>query len=594
MKNHPYRKWEKFAGMNSTDPMDRLADDKLSLLLNGYCDPTGQIRRYPGVYPVTMADALGLASGDAISKVHRIDRFRGKTGIQRGVAVVGDTMLRSGPNNVYDTWLPVVFPASISAPALDRVASFVFKNSYCYHQNGEDIPFRVKMEEEDGSAATTDAEILGLTPPMYFNSDATTSSAGARFPTGRPHAYAITYVYGNRGESGPSPVQPYEPSSDLDSITFSDLPAGPAGCTSKKIYRTKIGASQNLLAVAASLDKPTTAELFFLQEIAASTTSWTDDYDDSTLDYSQRLPPARPFPPRAKYQLVHQDRIAWANLREHPWVLGFVSDPGIGTISSSAITISNTGNGTISIVTNLGTTTISNYKTKTLGAIQTEAMGTVTLALGFDMSSTGIICRVAPGVDRDRTYRFNEVTSRSIFGGANTYWCEAIDDDTDTVTVDGCERFPHRVMWSNGTFVEEINPLNNQDVSRHDAYPITGMFRDDYTLGICTENDIWLLTGSFSVDPETFVPDFSIARSQSEHGSFCPRPDAMVQTPAGIIFIAKDGPRIFRGQNSERILREIKDELMRRIVPEPRSRESLCMHYESGVLFIAYPGMETA
>jgi hypothetical protein len=599
LKSHPEFKREHFSGMSDTDDPDRIPDDEASFLLNGICDPTGKVTKWPGTYPVTMASELGVASTDGKAKVHCASRFRGKTGIQRAVAIVGGTMLRTGPNNIYQSWVPITFPTETSTPVLDRVAEFVFRNRYCYHQNGVDLPFRVKMEEDDGSAPTTLAEILGLPAPLTCG-EGGSEAAGTRFPANRRTGYAMTFVYGDRGESGPSPIMSFTPAADAVSQTLQDLPLGPTGVTARRLYRTKIGHGK-IVPTSASweIDTILPLELFFLAELTNTGTTFADTNEDSAHDYSRRLPPPRPMVPVSKYQKVHQDRIVWANLIEHPWVMSVASIESNGALTAAAISISNTGNGTITLKHNIGAglvtiITVANYKTKSLKTIQTEIMTTWSNQYGGGGSGSNFVARVLPGVDRDRTYRFKEVTDRSIYKNDNVFHMEAIDDTSDAVVVDGQERFPNRVMFSNLAYPEEINPLNFVDVSRHDVYPITGTFRDDYTFGIMTENDIWLLTGSFSVNPETFAPDFSLARSQSEHGSFCTRPDAIAQTPGGLIFVAKDGLRLFRGQNSTRFGRQIRRRLMERILIEPRARENLCMLYESGRLYIAFAGREVA
>lgn len=616
MKKHPVQSWPAFEGQSDTDPADRLAEGKLALNMNAICTPTGQITDYGGTYPVTMADALGVTTGGSRTKIHSAARFRGKNSIARAVAIVGSNMMRSGPNNIYDPWLPVTFLPDYEQPLLDRPAAFVFRNRYCYHQNGVDLPFRVKMEEDDETTASTDAEVLGILPPLH-GPKAGSLTSGTLFPDGSITDYAVTFVYGNRGESGPSPRMSFTLFAGTGSkatcpLTY--IPLGPTGVTARRIYRTQIGRGE-WRGYGAELQrerayKAPPIELFFLAEIPDNTTTTYTDGDsvstggaDNSLDYSRRCPPPRPLPPISKYQIVHQDRIIWANLRDHPWVFGVVGDPTLSGSSTYALTISNTGNGTITVVVTggaaAGTRTVSDYKTKSLREIwqglqdlpRYDYIGEFTQNVG---AGDGTTCVIAPGVDWDRTYRFREVTSQAITGDANTFWFEAIDDTTDAVVVDGTEKFPNRVMFSNLSFPEEINPLNAVDVSRHDVYPITGLFHNDYTLGVCTENDIWLITGSFSVDPDTFEPDFSIGRSQSEHGSFCTRPDAIATTPKGFVFVAKDGLRMFQGQGSVRFGRDIKRRLMERILVEPRARDNVSLCYENGRLYIAYPGMEVA
>ena len=614
MKNHPVKSWEKFKGMNATDPSDRIDDEELAFLLNAVCDKSGRIQSWQGMYPVTMADDLGLTDLTGKRKVHIAARFRGKTTQQRGVAVVGSTFMRTGPNNVYQNWSEITFPADIAAPALDRVASIAFRNRYCYHQNGVDIPFRVQMENDDLTAPDLEAEVMGLKPPIHgCMINISTATAGTTFPPNSITEYAVTFVYGDRGESAPSPVtvfSVYSPLTYQDAPLY-NIPLGGTGVTARRIYRTKIGTGswpgyspelQRQLAYA-----PQKAELFFLTELPDNTTTtYTDGVSAAgitvdQLDFSHRCPPMRPFPMRSYYQTIHQDKFVWANLREHPWVFAIQGDPVLGA-GGTVITVDNTGNGTITIVITggaaAGTCTVSNYKTKTLRQI----WKLITVSPRYDMAGfigavaagQGAICIVAPGVDWDRSYRFRAVTSKTITTDAQAIWLEAIDDATDTVVVDGCERFPNRGMWSNVLHPEEINPLNFVDISRHDVYPITGLFRDDYTVGVCTENDIWTLTGTLAADPETWKPEFTISRTQSEHGSFCTRPDAIVQMPDGVIFVAKDGLRLYRGQNSTPWGHEVKDILMKRLLVEPRARDNVSLCYENGIFYVAFPGEQVA
>ena len=602
MKNHAVRSWPAFGGMSDTDPDDRIAEHELALNLNAVCDPTGRIVPWSSIYPVTPGSNLGVTATGVKAKVHCASRFRGKNAQGRAVAIVGSGMYRTGPNNIYQTWVPITFPTAYSTPALDRAAAFVFRNRYCYHQNGVDMPFRVLMENDDLSSPKTLAEIMGLRAPLSVCHSGS-EAAGSRFPISRQTAYAVTFVYGDRGESGPSPLVTFQPSATAVSQTLTTIPVGPSGVTARRIYRSLIGAAPLRASTATKyIDWPVSSELFFLAEISDNAaTSFTDSYDDAMLDFSRRCPPARPMPPVAAYQVVHQDRIAWANIKENPQVMFICSVEGNAALTASTVTVSNTGNGTITIKHNIGAglvtfITVSNYKTKTLAAIRAEILVTYSnqvAAAGF-ASGSNWYARVAPGVDDTRTYRFAEIVDQNIYKNANVYSFEAIDDSTDAVVVDGQEKFPNRVMWSNLTFVEEINPLNTVDLSRHDVYPVTGLFRNDYTLGVCTQDAIWLLTGSLSADPETFMPDFSISRSQSEHGSFCTRPDAIAETPGGILFVAKDGLRVFQGQSSKRFYRQIKRRLMERIVNEPRARDNLSMCYEGGVLYIAYAGKEQA
>jgi hypothetical protein len=273
--------------------------------------------------------------------------------------------------------------------------------------------------------------------------------------------------------------------------------------------------------------------------------------------------------------------------------------PAANTLVAATITISNAGNGTITLNHNIGgglvtAITVSSYKTKSLFTIQQEIVGT-----WYDNADAGgaqynFIARIMAGVNGDRTYRFHEVTDLNIYQPEHAYGLEAIDDTTDAVTVDGCEFFPNRIMWSNALYPEEINPLNVFDLSKDDAYPIHGLFRNDFTLGMFTSEHVWLLTGSLSADPDTFKPDFSIAATNSEAGNFCTRPDSIAVAPEGVFFIAEDGLRLYAGGRSKRIARGIDTRLLARIVTEPRCRDNVCLYYSRGKIYIAFPGMEVA
>lgn len=601
MKTKPSRRYESWNGMSREDDPDRIDDRYCVALENGIPTRTGRITKSGGFYPTTYALAMGITQE---TKIHTLARYKGKDSIARAVAVAGSRFLRSGAANIYSTWTAATYPTDIATPALNRPAAIVFRNRYVYHQNGVDIPFRWKMEEDDGTTPGTEVEVLGLRPPLWFSSGTLVSStAGVRFPADRGTAYALTFVYGDRGESCPSPVQIIHSATGNDSFTFDNIPTGPSGCTARRVYRSQIGRVENPGGEATTEGgikrvlgyNPANYEMFFLREISDNTsTTFEDNFDDSTLDFLTRIPPMRLFPPRAYYQIQHLDRIFWANLRDHPWTMGIVSDPDVA-LTSAVITISNTGNGTITITTNLATVTVSDYKTKPLirilfeinvsgGSGYSQALGVGQVSCDDD-----IVARQAPGVDVDRTYVFNEVTSRSILGNANVYWLQAIDGDP--VVVDGPERFPNRVVFSDITFPEEVNAFNTFDISKDDAYPIRGLFRNDYTLAPMTQNTIWLVTGSF-IENEFYVPDFSVNRSQSEHGNFCTRPDSIAETPDGFFFIAEDGLRYFKGQSSQRIGHAIDPVLMARLRIEPRTRDSVAMNYRSGKLRIAFPGLE--
>jgi hypothetical protein len=607
VKNHPVAVRDHFAGFNSTDQPDRIDDAQLVECVNAICDYTGRIGKPGGFYPVTLASALGITSPLGNQRVWTLERTRGKDGNQRAVGIVGSTMLRSVQNSIAVPWELVTFPDSIRAPELNQAGSVVFRSRYAYHSNLDDIPFRVKMEEDDGSPASLEAEPLGLRPPLHppFVSLAA-ATVGDLFGPGTCTAFVCTFVYGDRGESGPSPRMGLQllSTESYDSFGLKDIPIGPTGCTSRKIYRTKIGAGKvtgnsgggNVLQAY----NPLHEEYFFLAEIADNTTTTltvgktgTSSGEDSTLDYTQREPPFRPYPPRAAYMVQHLDRLVWANLREHPWVLHAQIDTSLATLTSLTVTIDNTGDGTITFTSNLGSQTIPSYKTLTLREIVSGYS-----APDFSYNYSGVaygggtlyyLLRVAPGVDWERRYVFREVTAADLSTEDVPFAFEAIDEPG--TAVEGAERYPNRWAFSDITFPEEINVFNQTELSKDDAYPIHGLFLSDFTLGAMTQNDIWLITGSFGVGAD-FLPDIAVNRTQSEHGNFCTRPDSICSSPYGIFFIAQDGLRRFTGQTSERAGREIDHTLMARIRTEPRARDNVAMHYESGVLRIAFPGEE--
>jgi hypothetical protein len=457
-------------------------------------------------------------------------------------------------------------------------------------------------ETDDGTAPSAVAEILGLAPPPYFHSGTTGGTAGTRtrFPLNVTTAYAITYVYGDRGESGPSPVQPYQTTLGLDEIGFTRLPVGPSGVTKKRIYRSQIGHADNPFVSAAAIDKVSTKALYLLDEIPNATQTYTDAKDDSQLDYSQSMPPPRPFPPISKYQVFHLDRIFMSNVRDHPYTMQFVADPGdaapLLVDASGTITISNAGNGTIT-VTHVNTTpttittTVNNYKTKTLSAIRAEIMTGFSLALGFNMTTSGVICRIAPGLDDTRTYTFKEVTAQSIFGAANAYWAVAIDD---TATM-GMRWFPNRTFFTEIAFPEQVDFFNTFDITTGGSKKITGAVHSelDGSLVLFTEDKPFIVSGDFVPAIDTGVPVFRIDPAIANVGNICYRPDAVCATDIGIFYVGYDGLRLFRGEKSVPAGREVQN-WFKRLLREPVCRDNLSMNYHGGLLRIALPTEETA
>lgn len=603
MKSHPQKRYADFHGVNLSYQADRIDDRLLAALYNAWCDPTGQIQKAFGYYPVTLADAFGLTTASARTKVWTMAKMRGKDSNARALAVAGAGLFMCIPNNLYDAWAQIAYTAFEADPELDQPCAIVFRNRFGYVQNLDDMPFRVRMENDDGSDPSWEAEPLGLRPPlvaMKFTSGSATDASGGgagRFPPSSKTMYAVTFVYGDngdRGESAPSVVQYLWLTSaeNYATVTFTDIPLGPTGCTARRIYRSEIGRGYTVLSGEGgrlqSYFPRGTAEMFFLTEIPDNTTqTLTDLRDNSGLDYTRRMPPARPFPPRSKYQVLHLDRLFWAHLREHPWVMAVHSDEGATSVSAT-VTISNTGNGTITIAgTGLVGATVSDYKTKSLRTIFSE------IAVGFDVSisigawtTSEVVARIAPGVDWERTYVFREVTSQNIFGSANVFWFEAIDGG------DGCQYYRNRVMFSDLAFPEEVNPFNQFEIAKDDAYPITNLQRDDFTLCVATQDKWWLATGDF-VPNELFVPNFAVSASRAEHGSLCTRPDAAVSTPYGIFFISLAGLRILRGGSDAPAGMEIDKLLMERLLVEPRTRDNPCLEFWQDTLYIAFPANVT-
>lgn len=612
MKSHPSKRYDFFHGVDLSYQADRIDDRSLASLWEAWCDPTGQIQKAYGYYPVTLADAFGVTTGDtARQKMWTMARFRGKDSKARALAILGSGAFMSVPNDIYDAWATIDFATNFkAAPVLDQACAIVFRNRFGYVQNITDLPWRVKMEEDDGSDPSWVAEPLGLIPPNSPFSDATTTGAGALFPINSRTAYLVTFVYGNngeRGESGPSLPGIVLASASAAGLDLDGLPLGPSGVTARRIYRTQIGRSSNKPGGTTATDDaffngPFAPEAFFLAEIPNNTTqTYQDTKPDSSLDFTRRVPPQRPMPPRSKYQIVHLDRIFWAHLREHPWVATVctMEDQTGMTVNTATVTISNAGNGTITIVVDTtpntfdATITVNDYKTKSLKTIRqaiNNSYGTFASVGGFfGVTGTGVIFRTMAGVDDSRTYVFREVTLEPIAGGENTFPFEAIDSAD---AVDGCEYFRDRVMFSDLAFPEEINPFNQFEVAKDDAYPITNMQNDDFTLCVATQDKWWLIAGDF-IPNELFVPNFSVSASRAEHGSLCSRPDACVSTPYGIFFISLAGLRLLRGGSDAPAGMEIDKLLMERLLTEPRTRDNPCMVFDSDTLAIAFPANVT-
>lgn len=621
MKNHPVDEYADFVGMHSADPADRIEDVEWSLLRNVMCDETGRIIRSHGIRVVTTAAALGVEATDGRTAIRSLHVYEGKVGENpdsRALCVVGSGLRRSRANDLWNTWDEIDFPTDIDTPGLDRAAAGVFRNEYFYHQNGLDYPFRIKCEEDDPTdTLTTTAEALGLKPParcMYQSGS--TAGDGRRFPANAAVSYCITFVYGTRGESGPGPVLTYlvgTPTATVDQLIFTKIPVGGTGVTARRIYRSKIGLGK-IPSVAGGtgvagasilvdwIEKGPTGEMFLVAEIPDNTTvTWTDKFDNNSLDVSSRVPQPRPFPPISQYQLMHLDRIFWAKCREHPWTVGVLYESVRSDIAPTnyAISISNTGAGTITFKKDVGaglTTdfTIPSYKTLSLRTIMeymlmggsggAAAMGTSI----SDKETTKGVCPIPQGqLDLDRTYTFKEVTDQSIFSTA--YWLTAIDDPA---TTQGPRWFPNRFMWSDITFPEQVSWLNSADLTRHGSKRITNMLLMDNVLVIETDTDSWLISGTFI--PDNFdVPSFEVHRSQASHGSICTRPDATVSVPnLGTLMVAHDALRNFRGESSDLAGLQVRN-WFDRILAEPVTRDFLVMFYHGGEIFIALSTYET-
>lgn len=618
MKNHPVKEYSKWRGMHSADPPDRIDDASCALLKNGVCDETGRVTKSYGVSIVTAADALGILATSGRTAIRSQHVYEGRVGENpdsRLLVVAGSGLRRSKANDLRSRYDDITFPTDIDTPGLDRPAAGVFRDSYFYHQNGLDYPFRLKCEEDDPTATLTlAAEALGLKPParcMYQNG--VTPVDGKRFPANAPTSYAVTFVYGTRGESGPGPVMTWKvvsPTATNDKLLFEKIPLGGTGVTARRIYRSKIGFGKgavggtlaNSLAklVPDWIEKGPTIEMFLIAEIPDNTTTtWTDEFDNNSLDVNERIPQPRPFPPIAQYQIMHLDRIFWAKLKEHPWVLGVSYDLIRSDIAPTdyRVTISNTGAGTITFEKNVAgwstDFTIASYKTITLRNLMLAMLvggvagaGTTSTDITTKETTAGV-CPIPQGnLSLDRTYTFKEVSQQSIY--TTSYWFTDIDD----TTTQGTRWFPNRFMWCDITFPEQVSYLNSADLTRFGSKRITNLLLMDSVLVIETDTDSWLVSGTFI--PDNFdVPSFEIHRSQASHGSICTRQDATVTVPnVGTLMVAHDRLRRFRGESSDLAGVEIRN-WFDRTMREPVTRDQLAMCYHSGEIFIALATYET-
>lgn len=610
MKNHPSKVYSNWAGMHSADPPDRIEDIRCALLKNMYCDFTGRIVKSKGVSIVTTAAALGLVEDGGRTSVRSLHVYEGQVGENpsaRALAVVGGNLMRSQADDLFADWEAVDFPTDIDTPSLDRAAAVAFRGLYAYHQNGLDFPFRIKCEEDDPTTSlTNDAEVLGLKPPAacMFQSGSTSGTA-KRFAANSPTTYCITFVYGDRGESGAGVLLSWAvipPTATVDELDFENIPLGGTGCTARRIYRSAIGRGKNPIGgssaqkdIVAWIERGVDVEMGLIAEIADNTTTtWTDKFDNSAIDFATPPPQRRPFPPIAQYQIMHLDKLFWAKLRDHPWVLGALYDQSRTDIAPAAYTvsISNSGAGTITFKDDGSTDfTISSYKTKTLREIMiamlSAATNPPTTAITDKYTGTGVCPVPAGGIDLDRTYTFKEVTDQSIFSTA--YWFTAIDDDT----TQGLQWHPNGVAWSDEVFPEQVSYRNSVLLTRFGSKRITGEILMDNTPIITTDTDCFALPGSFIPDNDG-IPAFEVHRSQASHGSICPNPNAMTSVPGvGIAMIAHDDLRAFRGDSSILWAPEIRN-WFSRIQREPVTRDFLTTAYHKGEVFIALATDETS
>lgn len=598
---------DEFTGMNSNGPADRIDVHQSKLLENGHVDIYGRVRKQRGTTVVTFGDSLRLVAGDPRAVPRSIHTYQGRNGenpSSRLFAVVGSSLLRSKADDLRSAFDLITFPATMGAPALDLPCAGVFRQKDFYHQNGLDMPFKVASETDDGSAPSAQAVPLGLVPPAYCCGDIAANGVGTRFPVNRAVGYCMTFVYGDRGESGPSPVAYVQyTATGVEKFDLRNPQPAPSGVTARRFYRTLIGRTQvttnstGTTLDAAQWERPASAqEMYLLYEdtsvVGTAITSFSDDKNDSSLDFGTPVPPSRPFPPISKYQVFHLDRIFWSNVREHPWVAQIVSPTKYGgnSLVSSTITISNTGNGTISLAANDGsarTYTVSNYKTKTLRAIEQEINASYVIYNGSTASQPTAqwwIMKCTAGIDLDRTYTFKEVTSQSILSSAGPYQLIAIDDTTTY----GLRWFPNRTWFSDIAFPEQVSAFNSFDLTSEGSKKITGAAHSeiDGSLVLFTEDRPFIVSGDFVPSLDTGVPVFRIDPAIASVGNICYRPDAIASTDIGIFFVGYDGLRLFRGERSEPAGREVQN-YFRGLLRNPVWRDQLAMHYYGGKLRIA-------
>lgn len=601
---------DEFSGMESAEPPDRIETLMSALLVNGHVDRTGRVRKQHGVSMVATGSSYRMTATSGRLTPRSGHVYQGRNGqnpSSRLLTVLGGNLFRSQENDLMSAHEIILFPANIDTPVLNKAAAGVFRQKDFYHQNGVDVPFKVACETDDGTAPSTTATVLGLIPPAYCFNDIAANGVGTRFPINRAVGYCMTFVYGERGESGPSPVQYVQyAASGVVKFDLRDLQPAPAGCTIRRIYRTQIGRTQVTTAAAStSLDyaqweKPANSQLMaLLTEITDSaTTAYSDDKNDSSLDFSTLVPPPRPFPPISKYQVFHLDRIFWSNVREHPYVAEVISgkkNTG-NTFVSSSITISNTGNGTITLNANEGTprtTTVANYKTKTLAAIEKEINVGYTIYDGAGAQNPTFnywIFKITAGIDANRRYTFKEVTTQSILASAGAFQLVAIDD----TATEGLRWFPNRTVFSEIAFPEQVDLLNSFDITTGGSKKITGSLHSelDASLILFTEDKPFIVSGDFVPAIDTGVPVFRIDPAIANVGNICYRPDATSPTDIGDFYTGYDALRLFRGEKSVPAGREVQN-WFARILREPVTRDQLSMNYHGGLLRIALPTEET-
>ena len=600
---------KEFSGMESADPMDRLAEKKSALLMNGIIDKTGRVVKNRGVSMVATASSLRMTATSGRNTIRSSHTYQGRNGqnpSSRLLTVLGATLLRSGENDLMSAHTAITFPSNIDTPVLDRAAAGVFRQKDFYHQNGVDIPFKVACETDDGTAPSATAEVLGLKPPPFcFQYSTKTAGNAKRFPPNVQTSYAVTFVYGDRGESGPSFVMSLQLTTGdgtNDEIGYAFLPVGDANVTARRIYRTQIG--HGILptlsgGMARRQSHGPRQAMYLVSEISDNTTTtWTDKYDDASLDYSTPCPPPRPFPPISKYQAFHLDRIFMANVREHPYVLGVMADltrAAGAPFTNYRVTVSNTGNGTITFEKfNAGWATdftIADYKTKTLYTIANNILSSASSSLAPGTFGVAATCAVAAGIDLDRTYTFKAVSQQVIYAGADTYWFVAIDD----TTTEGLRWFPNRTWFTEIAFPEQMDGFNNFDLTTGGSKKITALVHSelDGALVIFTEDKPFIVSGDFIPAIDTGVPVFRIDPAIASTGNICYRPDAVCATDIGIFYVAYDGLRLFRGERSTPVGRDVQD-WFARVLRQPVARDNLSMNYHGGILRVALPTDEVS